>query len=463
MTGRQLDGHGPQRAAHAEHAQDRAVLVERRLHERGSGWAMRASAESTTDPGSVACRTTTERAIAATSSSTRVLAASRWRIADPGPPLRLPRSFASARSRYRSTEHRRSRPGLDPAVTAPDLDVPLSVLDLAPVGAGSTAGDALRDSLDLAVAPRRSATTATGWPSTTTCPGIASSAPAVLLAHLASVTSTIRLGSGGVMLPNHAPLVIAEQFGMLEALHPGRIDLGIGRAPGTDQLHRGGPAPLGRRPARPTTSPSRSASCSASSTAPSPTTIPTAASPPSPARGNQPAIWLLGSSDYSAQPGRPARACPFSFAHHFAAANTDAALAVYRDSFRPSDELDEPVRDAGRRGAVRRHRRAGPLAGRAGCAGRSCACGRVARAVTRRPRRPPRYNFTPVEKEIVRGWTAVPHRGRSRHRCAAGLAELVDRTGADELMITTMAHGHDDRLRSYELVAELAGLGPVPD
>ena len=113
---------------------------------------------------------------------------------------------------------------------------PFSVLDLAPVGTGSTVGQALRNSLDLARHIERLGYRRHWVAEHHNMPGIASSSPPVLLAHLASVTSTIRLGSGGVMLPNHSSLVVAEQFGMLEALHPGRIDLGIGRAPGTDPV-----------------------------------------------------------------------------------------------------------------------------------------------------------------------------------------------------------------------------------
>ena len=114
--------------------------------------------------------------------------------------------------------------------------VPLSVLDLATVAAGSTPADALADTTRLAPSSRSWATGGCGWPSTTACPSVASSAPAVLIGHLADATTTLRIGAGGVMLPNHAPLVIAEQFATLEALHPGRIDLGLGRAPGTDQV-----------------------------------------------------------------------------------------------------------------------------------------------------------------------------------------------------------------------------------
>ena len=113
--------------------------------------------------------------------------------------------------------------------------IPLSVLDLSPIPEGSDATQSLRNTLDLARhAERLGYLSATGSPSITTCRGIASAATSVVIAHVAAGTSTIRVGAGGVMLPNHAPLVIAEQFGTLAALHPGRIDLGLGRAPGTD-------------------------------------------------------------------------------------------------------------------------------------------------------------------------------------------------------------------------------------
>src|SRR5213079_375635 len=114
-------------------------------------------------------------------------------------------------------------------------DVPVSVLDLAPVATGSTTANALRNTLELAREVERLGYHRYWVAEHHNMPGIASSAPAVLLAHAATATTTIRVGSGGVMLPNHAPLVVAEQFGMLEAIHPGRVDLGLGRAPGTDQ------------------------------------------------------------------------------------------------------------------------------------------------------------------------------------------------------------------------------------
>ena len=164
-------------------------------------------------------------------------------------------------------------------------------------------------------------------------PGIASSSPAVLIAHLAACTETIRVGAGGVMLPNHAALVVAEQFGMLEALHPGRIDLGLGRAPGTDPvtaaaLRRSQNVAVDEFPEQ-----LRDLFLFFDGAHPQITAVP--------ARGYRPEVWMLGSSGFSAQVAG-ALGLPFSFAHHFASHNTVAALGLYRESFRPSSELDRP-------------------------------------------------------------------------------------------------------------------------
>ena len=170
-------------------------------------------------------------------------------------------------------------------------------------------------------------------------PGIASSAPAVMIAHVAAATSTIRVGSGGVMLPNHSPLVVAEQFGTLEALHPGRIDLGIGRAPGTDPLTAQAlrRAPLTMADDFPEQFGQLIGYFDGSFADDHPYRNIRAV----PGLGYRPAIWLLGSSDYSARLAG-LLGLPFSFAHHFASANTEPALEIYRRSFRPSAVLDEP-------------------------------------------------------------------------------------------------------------------------
>ena len=219
-------------------------------------------------------------------------------------------------------------------------DLPLSVLDLAPVGRGSTPADALRNSIALVQETERLGYHRHWVAEHHNMPGIASSSPAVLLAHLASVTSTIRLGSGGVMLPNHSALTVAEQFGMLEALHPGRIDLGIGRAPGTDQLTaaalRRGPELLGADDF-----PEQMTELLGYFEGAFPEGHRYERITAVPARGYKPALWLLGSSTYGAS-AAAVLGLPFSFAYHFAPAMLDDALAIYRQNFRPSADLDAP-------------------------------------------------------------------------------------------------------------------------
>jgi luciferase family oxidoreductase group 1 len=330
----------------------------------------------------------------------------------------------------------------------------LSVLDLAPVVSGSTAGEALRSSLDLARRVEELGYERYWVAEHHNMPGIASSAPAVLLAHVASVTSTIRVGSGGVMLPNHSSLVIAEQFGMLEALHPGRVDLGIGRAPGTDPL-------TARALRRVTTSgmaddfPEQLVELIGYFTGRFPESHPYRHIHATPGRGHAPALWLLGSSDYSARAAGQL-GLPFSFAHHFAPANTEAAVEVYRRSFRPSDDLDEPYVMLGVAVvAAETDERAAWLAAPGGLGFLRLRQGRPGPYPT--PEEAAAFNYTPSEEEAIRAWTAS-HVVGGPDTVAAGLRDLAERTGADELMITTMVSPHAERVRSYEIVAELGGL-----
>jgi luciferase family oxidoreductase group 1 len=319
---------------------------------------------------------------------------------------------------------------------------PLSVLDLAPVATGSTVAQALRNSLDLAGHVERLGYRRHWVAEHHNMPGIASSAPAVLIAHLASVTSTIRVGSGGVMLPNHQPLVVAEQFGMLEALHPGRIDLGIGRAPGTDQIT----AYALRRSFDPASDdlPALLEELVAffRGTFPRITAVPGA--------GQMPALWLLGSSDFSARLAGEL-GLPFSFAHHFMPRNTLPALELYRRHFRPSAALAEPYAMVGvavvcaetDEGARRLHEPA-RLSFLRLRTGRPSTLPSPAEAAA--------YEYTPEEREFVDAWTAS-HVVGSPETVRAGLLELRERTQADELILTTNVHDHADRLLSYELVA----------
>ena len=176
-----------------------------------------------------------------------------------------------------------------PAVPHP----PLSVLDLVPVGDGATAATALAGSVRLAQLAERLGYRRLWVAEHHNMPGIASSSPPVLIAHLAAATETIRVGAGGVMLPNHAALVVAEQFGMLEALHPGRIDLGIGRAPGTDPVTAAALRRTARLGADDFPEQLRDLFAFFAGTHPQITAVP--------GRGYRPAVWMLGSSDFSAQ------------------------------------------------------------------------------------------------------------------------------------------------------------------
>src|SRR5918993_1271170 len=213
--------------------------------------------------------------------------------------------------------------------------IPFSVLDLAPVRAGGTIADALRETLDLA-------RHAEGWgyrrfwlAEHHNMTGIASAATAVLIEHVAHGTETIRVGSGGVMLPNHAPLVVAEQFGTLAALHPGRIDLGLGRAPGTDQVTT---RALRRTLSNPDEDFPRDVAELLSYFAPA---RPGQAVRAVPGEGLRVPVWLLGSSLYSAQLAA-LMGLPFAFASHFAPDLLTQALDIYRSEFRPSESLAAP-------------------------------------------------------------------------------------------------------------------------
>jgi luciferase family oxidoreductase group 1 len=327
---------------------------------------------------------------------------------------------------------------------------PLSVLDLAPVATGSTVGEALRNSVDLARHVERLGYLRHWVAEHHNMPGIASSAPAVLIAHLASATTTLRVGSGGVMLPNHEPLVIAEQFGMLEALHPGRIDLGVGRAPGTDQVT----AFALRRTldASADDLPIRLAELLAffEGTFPRITAVP--------GSGQKPAIWLLGSSGFSARLAGEL-GLPFSFAHHFMPQNTIPALDVYRRSFRPSPTLQEPYAMVGVAVVCADDdEQARWLHTSAGLSFLRLRTGRPSTLPS--PDEVAAYAFSPAERSFVESWTAT-HIVGSPDTVREGLQALQKDTAADELMLTTMVYEHAHRLRSYDLVAHAMAAATV--
>jgi luciferase family oxidoreductase group 1 len=325
--------------------------------------------------------------------------------------------------------------------------VPLSILDLAPIAKGSTAPEALRRALDLAQHAERWGYRRYWLAEHHNMPGIASAATAVVIAHIAAGTSTIRVGSGGVMLPNHAPLVIAEQFGTLEALFPGRIDLGLGRAPGTDPL---------------TARALRRGNADTSDAFPRDVmelqayfrpVIAGQAVQAVPGAGMQVPIWLLGSSLFSAQLAA-ALGMPFAFASHFAPDLLGEALGIYRKMFRPSDALKRPYSMA----AV------AVFAAESDAAAARLFTSLQQSFVTLRrgapgPLPPPVDSMEGLWTDLERAGVDQAFREAiigSPATVRAGMKAFVQRTGVDELMVTASIHDHAARLRSFELVAESA-------
>ena len=324
-------------------------------------------------------------------------------------------------------------------------DIPLSVLDLSPVVSGSDVRGALRATIDLARHTESLGYHRYWLAEHHNMPGIASSATAVLIGHVADATEKIRVGSGGVMLPNHAPLIVAEQFGTLEAFHPGRIDLGIGRAPGSDQrtaLAIRGPGGLSAENFPQQLAelieyfePGEGRAVRAT-----------------PAEGNKPPVWLLGSSGFSAQLAGQL-GLPFSFAHHFSAQNTLPAVQIYRNAFRPSEVLQEPYVMLGVSVlAADTDDHARWLAGPSGLTFLSLRRGRPIALPT--PEEAEAYPYTEMDRLFIEERFESNIAG-SPDTVRKGLQTLLDDTDADELMITTMVHDEADRRRSYELVANL--------
>lgn len=346
--------------------------------------------------------------------------------------------------------------------------VPLSVLDLAPVPGGADAAEALRRSTDLARRVEEWGYRRHWVAEHHNMPGIASSSPAVLIAHLAAATSTIRVGSGGVMLPNHVPLVVAEQFGMLAALHPGRIDLGIGRAPGTDQATA---AALRRRAdglgdddflqelaqlvglLHGAALESTSAASATSGSGQPGARITRGEVRAHPAAPQPPDVWLLGSSGYSAQVAA-LLGMPFAFAHHFAPHQTLTAIELYRNGFRPSARLEAPYLMLGAAVVC------APSEEEARWWHGSSALSML-RLRTGRPGPLPSpeeaasHPYSADERRVVDAATSS-HVVGNPEAVAARLDELVTATGADELVVTTNVHDHAARLRSYELLAGMS-------
>jgi luciferase family oxidoreductase group 1 len=323
-------------------------------------------------------------------------------------------------------------------------EIPVSVLDLAPIAAGDTPSDSFKKSLELAISAERFGYHRYWFAEHHNMENIASSATSVLIGYIAGGTSRIRVGSGGVMLPNHAPLIIAEQFGTLEWLYPGRIDLGIGRAPGTDPvtssaLRRNLKGSVDEFPhdvlelreyLAPRDQLSRVRAI--------------------PGEGTEVPIWLLGSSTYSAQLAA-ALGMPFAFASHFAPTYLYEALTLYRQHFKPSKELQQPY---------------------------SLACVNVIAAETdeeaqrlvtsfymlamgivtgkRQPIQPPVDSMEGIwndfEKAAVQQMMQFSFIG-SAQTVKEQLQSFVNNTGIDELMVASHIYDNAAKIRSYELIS----------
>jgi luciferase family oxidoreductase group 1 len=331
------------------------------------------------------------------------------------------------------------------------MTIPLSVLDLAPIPEGSDAAEALRRSLDLARHTERLGYRRFWLAEHHSMPGIASAATSVVMAHIAGGTSTIRVGAGGIMLPNHSPLVIAEQFGTLASLFPGRIDLGLGRAPGSDQLTM---RALRRNPGSAESFPQDVAELMFYFRPVEPGQPVQAV----PGAGLEVPIWILGSSLYGAQLAA-ARGLPFAFASHFAPAAMRQALELYRTGFRPSDQLDRPYVMLG----------VNVFAADTDEEARLLFTSLQQAFVNLRLGRPGRLpapvagygdRLGPTERSILDQALACSVVGSS-DTVRRGLEAFAADTGADELMVTSQIYDHHARLRSFEITAELLTRAPV--
>jgi luciferase family oxidoreductase group 1 len=326
--------------------------------------------------------------------------------------------------------------------------IPFSILDLSPVAMGSNAAQSLRNTLDLARHAEAWGFRRYWLAEHHSMPGIASAATSVVICHVASGTSTIRVGAGGIMLPNHSPLVIAEQFGTLESLFPGRIDLGLGRAPGSDQLTA---RALRRNLASdPEQFPQDVLELMSYFAAPAADQRVMAI----PGAGLKVPLWILGSSLFGAQVAA-ALGLPFAFASHFAPAMMMQALEIYRARFQPSEQLDRPYVMLG----------FNVFAAESDAHARFLATSMQQAFVNLRSGRPmqlppPREGYDAELPPAARAMladvltcSAVGARETVRH----ALLAFIERTQADELMITSQIFDHAARLRSYEIAAELRG------
>lgn len=322
-----------------------------------------------------------------------------------------------------------------------------SLLDLSPIPEGKTAADALASTVDLAKAAERFGYHRYWLAEHHNMPGIASAATSLVIGHVAAATSTIRVGAGGIMLPNHAPLVIAEQFGTLATLYPGRIDLGLGRAPGSDMAT----ARALRRHMAPEDSFPQDVQELIGYLDDTSEDSPVRAIPGS---GTHVPVWILGSSLYGAQLAAWL-GLPYAFASHFAPAMLEEALSIYRSTFQPSKRLSEPyVMMAAGVCAAPTDEEAAFL--------RSSQLLAFARLRTGRPGKLP-HPTRDLHKEIPPAVMAqVQHAlscsaTGSEATVRAQLRSLLDSFQPDELIVTGMIHDHAARVRSFEITAEVLG------
>ena len=321
----------------------------------------------------------------------------------------------------------------------------LSILDLAFIPEGATPADALKNTLDLAQRAERWGYHRFWLAEHHNMVGIASAATPVVIGYVAGGTRTIRVGSGGIMLPNHSPLVVAEQFGTLESLYPGRIDLGLGRAPGTDQLTL---RALRRSPASADSFPDDVVELQRYFEPAQPGQAVQAV----PGAGLRVPLWMLGSSLFGARLAA-VLGLPYAFASHFAPAALHQALRSYRNEFQPSRQLERPYAAAG----------VNVFAAESDAEARrlfTSAQQQFARLVRGRPGRLPppvddvESHWTPAEKAQASAMLECSFVG-SGETVRRGLDGFIEQTGVDELIVVTAIYDHSARLRSYEILAEI--------
>ena len=322
--------------------------------------------------------------------------------------------------------------------------IPFSILDLAPIAQGSNAGDALRNALELARLGERRGYRRFWMAEHHSMPGIASAATSVGLAYVGAGTSTIRIGAGGIMLPNHSPLVIAEQFGTLESLFPGRVDLGLGRAPGTDQAAAHA---LRRNLASDENQFPRDV-----------VELIDYFHPREPARvraipgeGLDIPVWILGSSLFGAQLAAML-GLPYAFASHFAPAQMMDAIRVYRDRFQPSAQLDRPYVMLGFNAFAADSDEAGQLLSTS--VQQAFVSLRTGNPMQLPPPISGYAETLPAQARAMLDQVLSCSAIGSPATVKAAIESFVERTGADELMITSQIFDPEARLRSYEIVAD---------